>query len=62
MGRDERPGRRHHAADQFDSQLLPWLFWSYYENVILDPHLRRTPDNLRGPVLDVLTRGRIPRR
>ena len=43
-------------ADQFDSQLLPWLFWSYYENVILDPHLPVSPDNLRGPVLDALTR------
>ena len=44
-------------ADQFDSQLLPWLFWSYYENVILEPHLPATPDNLRGPVLDALDAG-----
>ena len=41
-------------AGQFDSQLLPWLFWSYYENVILDPHLPVSPENLRGPVLDAL--------
>ena len=43
-------------ADQFDSQLLPWLFWAYDENVILDMSLPPTADNLRGPVLDALTR------
>ena len=43
-------------ADQFDSQLLPWLFWAYDENVILDPALPATADNVHGPVLDALTR------
>jgi endoglycosylceramidase len=43
-------------ADQFDSQLLPWLFWAYDEDIILDMTLPPTADNLRGPVLDALTR------
>ena len=43
-------------ADQFDSQLLPWLFWAYDEDIILDMALPPTADNLRGPVLDALTR------
>ena len=56
-GATERPRvRRPRWPTSSTAQLLPWLFWSYYENVILEPHLPATPDNLRGPVLDALTR------
>jgi endoglycosylceramidase len=44
------------TADQFDSTLVPWLFWSYQEHVILDSRRPPTPDNLRTPVIDALTR------
>jgi endoglycosylceramidase len=44
------------TADQFDSRLLPWLFWAYNENIIVDTQRPPTPDNVRTDVLDALTR------
>jgi endoglycosylceramidase len=44
------------TADQFDSRLLPWLFWAYNENIIIDTHRPPTADNVRTSVLDALTR------
>jgi hypothetical protein len=44
------------TADQFDQTLVPWLFWAYNENVIVDEGAPPTPGNVRGPVVDALTR------
>ena len=44
------------TADQFDSRLLPWLFWAYNENIIIDTRRPPTPDNVRSEVLDALSR------
>ncbi|MGZ8765568.1 MAG: cellulase family glycosylhydrolase [Acidimicrobiia bacterium] len=44
------------TAAQLDQTLVPWTFWAYNENVIIDPARPPTPDNVRGPVVDALTR------
>lgn len=39
----------------FDTRLLPWIFWTY-EHIIVRTDLPPTADNVRGPVLDALAR------
>jgi endoglycosylceramidase len=55
-GATNDPAHLVRTADQFDSQLVPWLFWAYNEHVIVDTRRPPTPDNVRGPVVDALTR------
>lgn len=39
-----------------DRGLVPWLFWTYDENLIVDPHQPPTAGNIRAGVLDGLVR------
>ena len=42
--------------DQFDTRLLPWLYWSYNGHVVSDSRQSLTPPNLNLSVLTSLTR------
>jgi endoglycosylceramidase len=43
-------------TNAFDARLLPWIFWTWDEHVIIDPERPPTPDNLRADVLEALAR------
>jgi endoglycosylceramidase len=43
-------------TDDMDTRLVPWMFWSWDEHVILDKCRPPTPDNIRTPVLHALAR------
>ena len=43
-------------TDDMDTRLVPWVFWSWDEHVILDKTKPPTPDNIRTPVLHALAR------
>jgi endoglycosylceramidase len=45
-----------HTADAFDARLLPWAFWAYQEQMIVDTTKPPVPTNLRTDVVDALTR------
>jgi endoglycosylceramidase len=55
-GATNDPAVVNRTSGQLDSRLLPWIFWSYTERMILDTTLPPTPDNLRTPVVDAVTR------
>ena len=40
----------------FDEKLVPWLFWTWDENMIRDVELPPTPDNVYGDVVAALAR------
>ncbi len=40
----------------FDSRMIPWLFWSYDENVVADLHAPPTGTNVRTAALGALVR------
>ena len=44
------------TADQFDSQLLPWLFWSYNSEMVLDSTSPPVGANVDAPVVSALAR------
>ncbi len=44
------------TADQFDSELLPWLFWSYDEDMVHDLTQPPTGANVNAPVVTALAR------
>jgi endoglycosylceramidase len=43
-------------ASTIETGLVPWAFWSYDENLVIDKTKPPTPDNVHQPVLDALTR------
>jgi endoglycosylceramidase len=55
-GATNDPARIRRLAEQFDSRLLPWTFWAYDENVILQTEQPPMPANLRADVVAALTR------
>lgn len=55
-GASNDPTKLVRTAGQFDETLLSWQFWAYNENQIIDTRRPPTPENLRGPVVDALTR------
>lgn len=40
----------------FDQRLLPWIFWSYDENLVRDLNVAPTGDNVRATAADALVR------
>jgi endoglycosylceramidase len=44
------------TSAQFDDRLVPWIFWAYTAEVVLDPSLPPTGDNVRESVVQALTR------
>ncbi|MDQ1521894.1 MAG: hypothetical protein QOI55_2967 [Actinomycetota bacterium] len=43
-------------ASTIETGLVPWAFWSYDENLVIDKSKPPTPGNVHQPVLDALTR------
>ena len=43
-------------TDVFDVRLVPWVFWTWDENIIRDKAAPPTPDNVRGEVVAALAR------
>lgn len=44
------------TSAQFDDRLVPWIFWHYSGQMLLDKALPPTPDNLRTDVVAAVTR------
>jgi len=44
------------TTGQFDDRLVPWIFWAYTQELVADPALAPTGDNLHEDVARALTR------
>ena len=56
FGATEDVGTIQRLTDDFDTRLLPWIFWSWDGEVIVDTKSPPTPDNIHGSVLQALAR------
>ena len=56
FGATNDPGTIERLTGALDSRLVPWTFWAYHENVIVDPALPPSGDNVRVPVVTALAR------
>jgi endoglycosylceramidase len=56
FGATTDPGTLDRLTAAFDTRLVPWIFWSYDENLVIDLSLPPDPANVRQPVLAALAR------
>ncbi|MEW6271925.1 MAG: cellulase family glycosylhydrolase [Thermodesulfobacteriota bacterium] len=56
FGATNDPAQIERLTNALDTRLVPWVFWTYDEHIVVDKELPPTPDNLRPQVLDALAR------
>jgi endoglycosylceramidase len=56
FGATNDPATLHRLTGALDTRLVPWIFWAYNENVIIDLEEPPSPENVRAPVVAALAR------
>jgi len=56
FGATNDPGTIRRLTDEMDTRLVPWIFWTWDEHMIIDERQPPTPDNVRRAVVEALAR------